>query len=63
MFLRVLMSICVSVYFLKKSQPKHLLRVAGLEEHVQITLIFARIISFMLFTVLLSLLYFILKSF
>jgi hypothetical protein len=30
----------------------------GLEEHVRITLIFSRIISFMLFTVLLSHMYF-----
>ena len=30
----------------------------GLEEHVRITLIFSRIISFMLFTVLFSLMYF-----
>jgi hypothetical protein len=36
----------------------------GLEEHnMRITLIFARIISFMLFTVLLSLMYFISKNF
>ncbi len=34
----------------------------GLEEHMWITLIFARIISFILFTVLLSLMYFILEN-
>ena len=37
---------------------KETLAARGLEEHVRITLIFSRIISFMLFTVLLSHLYF-----
>jgi len=39
------------------------LTVRGLEEDMQISLIFVRIISFKLFAVLLSLMYFISKSF
>ena len=39
-------------------RAKETLAARGLEEHVQITLIFSRIISFMLFTVLLSHMYF-----
>ncbi len=40
------------------SVPPGTLAACGLEEHVQITLIFIRLISFMIFTVLLLLMYF-----
>jgi hypothetical protein len=38
--------------FKRYHTPKYTLAARGLEEHVRITLIFSRIISFMLFTVL-----------
>jgi hypothetical protein len=45
------------------SNKKSTLAARGLEKHVQITPIFAIMVSFMLFTVLLSLMYFFLKNF